>query len=102
MVALLPKVKLTFDDNIPNDFDRLHIDLTVTLTDGRKLQRREARLSGWVGNPLTHEQRMKKFHSCARRVLPTNKAERIVAIVEDLEQQQNIGALMELLRAPKG
>ena len=102
VVALLPKVQLTFDDNIPNDFDRLHIDLTVTLKDGRKLQRREAKLSGWVGNPLTREQRMRKFHSCARRVLPMDKAERIVAIVEDLERQQNVVELMELLRTPKG
>ena len=95
--ALLPKVKLTFDDSIPNDFDKLHIDLTVTLTDGRKLQRREAKLSGWVGNPLTREQRMKKFHFCARRVLALDAAERIVGLVENLEQHANIDELMSLV-----
>ncbi len=98
VVALLPKVALQFDDNIPNDFDLMHIDMTVTLTDGRVLKQRVDKLSGWVGSPLTREQRMKKFHSCARRVLTLDKAERIVALVEDLQQLRDVSELMGLVR----
>ncbi len=98
VVALLPKVQLSFDDNIPNDFDQMHIDMTVTLTDGRVFKQRVDKLSGWVGSPLTREQRMKKFHSCARRVLTLDKAERIVALVENLQQQRDVNELMGLVR----
>jgi aconitate decarboxylase len=98
VVALLPKVELQFDDNIPNDFDQMHIDMTVTLTDGRVLKQRVDKLSGWVGYPLTREQRMKKFHSCASRVLTIDKAERIVALVEYLQQQRDVSELMRLVR----
>ena len=96
--ALLAKVELKFDDSIPNDFDHMHIDMTVTLTDGRVLKQRVDKLSGWVGNPLTREQRMKKFHSCAKRVLATAAAERIVELVENLEQLSSVDKLMQLLK----
>jgi len=98
VVALLPKVTLRFDDNIPNDFDRMHVDMTITLNDGRVLNRRVDKLSGWIGLPLTREQRLKKFHSCARRVLTSETAERIVGCVEALEQQPAIDSLMARLR----
>ena len=41
---------------------------------------------------------MKKFYSCARRVLTLDKAERIVALVENLHQLRDVGELMELVR----
>ena len=97
--ALLPKVSLRFDDNIPNDFDLMHIDMTVTLSDGRVLSRRVDKLSGWIGAPLTHSQRLKKFHSCAKRVLAQDTADRIVTMVENLDQLPHAGELMALLRA---
>jgi len=98
VVALLPKITLTFDDTIPNDFDLMHIDMTVTLTDGRVLQQRVDKLSGWIGSPLTREQRLKKFHSCARRVLTTDSADSVVAMVENIEQKQIVADLMQILR----
>ena len=101
VVALLPKVNLQFDDQIPNDFDRMHIDMTVTLTDGCVLKQRVDKLSGWVGNPLTREQRMKKFHACAKRVLAAEADNRIVSLVENLEQLQHVDELMTLLRAER-
>jgi aconitate decarboxylase len=99
VVALLPKIALHFDDHIPNDFDRMHIDMTVTLDDGRVLKQRVDKLSGWIGSPLTREQRMKKFHACARRVLIKEAADRIVALVENLERLQHLDELMTLVRA---
>ena len=98
VVALLPKITLRFDDSIPSDFDLMHIEMTVTLTDGRVLRQRVDKLSGWVGSPLTREQRMKKFHSCARRVLAKDTADRIVAFVENLQHRPNIDELMTWVR----
>lgn len=97
--ALLPNVTLRFDDSIPNDFDSTYVDTTVTLTDGRELKQHMAQLSGWVGSPLTREQRTRKFHSCAKRVLALDKAERIVELVENLAQLPHIEELMCLARS---
>ena len=55
VVALLPKVTLRFDDSIPSDFDRMHIDsgnapwtrLSSAWTNFR-----------WIGSPLALEQRL--------------------------------------------
>ena len=76
----------------------MHIDMTVTLSDGRVLKQRVDKLSGWIGSPLTREQRLKKFHACARRILAKDAADSIVAIVENIEQNQTITDLMPLLR----
>jgi len=97
--ALLPRVKLTFDDAIPADFDSMHAVVSVWLKDGRRLSKRIEQLSGWIGFPLTREQRLKKFHSCARRVLARNAADRIVELVEDLERLPDIVEIMDIARA---
>jgi aconitate decarboxylase len=96
--ALLPRVKLTVDDAIPNDFDAMHAVVTVVLRSGERHSKRIDKLSGWVGYPLTAEQRMKKFHTCARRVIDASSAERIVALVERLEALNDVTEIMDLVR----
>ena len=96
--ALLPRVKLTVDDAIPADFDRMHAIVHVTLRSGERLSRKVDTLSGWVGHPLTREQRLKKFHSCARRVLETEPAERVVALVDELEELDDVCEIMDIVR----
>jgi aconitate decarboxylase len=96
--ALLPKVKLNMDDSIPNDFDRMHTIVTVFTTSGERFEKRVERLSGWIGSPLTREQRMKKFDSCARRVLDTAAASRVVELVEKLETLESVDEIMTLVR----
>ena len=98
VVALLPKITLRIDDSIPQDFNQMHVITTVGLDDGRQFVKRVDKLTGWVGSPLTREQRLKKFHACARRVLTPETAERVVGCVEALEQQSNVGELMAMLR----
>lgn len=98
IVALLPKIKLTIDDSIPTDFDRMHVIVNVWLNDGRQLSRRIDKLSGWVGFPLTREQRLKKFFSCTRRVLDEKAAQRMLALVEKLETLSDVTELMDIAR----
>jgi aconitate decarboxylase len=97
--ALLPRIKLEVDDAIPADFDRMHTVVTVWLKDGSRWSRKVDKLTGWVGSPLTREQRLRKFHSCAQRVLKKDAADRIVELVEKLEALADVGELMDLARA---
>jgi 2-methylcitrate dehydratase PrpD len=96
--ALLPRVTLRFDDAIPNDFDRMHTVVTIKMKNGTHHSQRVARLSGWIGQPLTREQRLAKFHSCARRVIDRTAAGRIVDLVERLDTLGDIRQIMELVR----
>jgi 2-methylcitrate dehydratase PrpD len=97
VASLLPRVKLAIDDSIPGDFDRMHTIVTVRLKDGRSRSKRVEKLSGWIGQPLTREQRMKKFYSCARRVLDTAAADRVVELVENLDALGDVREVMEIV-----
>ena len=98
VVALLSKLRITPDDGIVLDFDTMHSIVKVWLTDGRQVSKRVDKLSGWVGYPLTREQRIAKFLSCARRVLDAKAAERMIAEVERLETLPNVGEIMDIAR----
>ena len=98
VVALLPKVELRVDDSIPSDFDRTHTVVEVELAGGRKVSKRVDRLTGWMGIPLTREQRLKKFHACTRRVLGEKSASRVLELVEKLETLPDVIELMDLVR----
>lgn len=96
--ALLKCVTLTTDDNIPKDFDRMHAIVKVTMKNGSQYSNKVERLSGWVGSPLTREQRLTKFHSCARRVLNREDATRVVELVEQLDTLATVMEIMVRVR----
>ena len=98
IVALLPRVKVVFDDGIPVDFDRMHAIVDVWLKDGRQFSEKVGQLSGWVGFPLTRDQRLKKFFACTRRVLNKNAANRMLQLVEMLETLPGITEIMDIGR----
>ncbi len=96
--ALLKRIELKIDDAIPNDFDRMHAVVTVTLKNGERVTKKVDKLSGWIGLPLTREQRLRKFHSCARRTLDASSAERVVDLVERLDELPNVAEIMDIVR----
>ncbi len=98
VAALLPKVTLTVDDAIPSDFDQMHTIVNVWLKDGRQLSKRVDKLSGWIGSPLTREQRLRKFFGCTRRVLDDAKAQRMLALVEQLDTLTGVSEIMDIAR----
>ena len=102
VVALLPKVELRIDDAIPADFDRMHAIVEVELADGRRFSRRIDKLSGWIGLPLTREQRLKKFFSCSRRVLAQAQAEQVLEALERLDSLSDIVQVTDILRCEPG
>lgn len=97
-VALLGKTTLHFDDSIPKDFDRMHCIVVVTMNDGRTLEKKVEKLTGWVGYPLTPEQRMKKFNTCARRVLKDDATARVVDLVNSLHELGDVRGIMDIVR----
>jgi len=98
IVALLPKIELRIDDAIPADFDQMHVIVDVVTRDGRKLSKRVDKLTGWIGSPLTRDQRLKKFYSCSRRVLDDAAANRVLEAVEKLESLSDVTDIMNILR----
>jgi len=98
---LLKRTQIEFDDTIPNDFDRMHVIVTVTLKNGERHSKRVDKLSGWIGQPLTREQRLKKFYSCARRVLDAQAADRVVELVDRLGELEHVTEIMDIVRAEK-
>ena len=97
-VDLLSRTTLQFDDTIPRDFDRMHCVVSVTMNDGRTLEKRIEKLTGWVGNPLSLEQRMRKFNACAQRVLSADNAERVVSLVNRLDTLDDVRTIMDIVR----
>jgi aconitate decarboxylase len=102
LAALLPKVKLHVDDTIAADFDQMHVVVNVWLSDGRKLSKRIDKLAGWIGSPLTREQRLKKFFSCARRVIEESAAHRVLELVERLDTLPDVMEIMDIVRCDGG
>jgi 2-methylcitrate dehydratase PrpD len=98
VAALLPRIHLHLDESIPADFDRMYTVVTVGLKDGRQLSQRIDKLTGWIGSPLTREQRLRKFYSCAQRVLERTAADRVVELVERLEREPHVHAVMDIMR----
>ena len=99
--SLLHHVTLRIDDGIPNDFDRMHVIVNVMLKNGDRHTRRVDRLSGWIGSPLSRDQRLKKFYSCARRVIAPDAADRVVELVERLEKLEDVREVMDIVRMGK-
>ena len=100
MVDLLPRVSLIIDSNIPRDFARMHIELRIILQDGRILHRRQQELSGFIGHPLSREQRLGKVFDCAEGVIPRDSVEQLIELIERLETLDKIGSVMDLVRTP--
>jgi 2-methylcitrate dehydratase PrpD len=99
--ALLPQVTLTVDDTIPSDFDQMHTIVNVWLKDGQKLSKRVDKLSGWIGSPLTRDQRLKKFFGCTRRTLAESQAKRMLTLVEELDTLADVTELMSIARCDR-
>jgi 2-methylcitrate dehydratase PrpD len=97
--ALMPRVRMvvhpeqTTRECLPTRFS----EVTITLRDGRRLQRRVHQAKGQPRNPLTDAELTVKFRDCAARVLPADRAESLLAAVHQLETLADVNALTRLL-----
>ena len=82
---LLGKTTVDMRPDIPDNFEDMWVAVRVETTDGQTYVSRCNRPRGIWGNPLTREERLAKVRSCAGRVLSSAHTERLIEIVEDLE-----------------
>jgi len=98
MAALLPKVKFHADPDITTDQQKMHVIVDVWLKDGRQVTKRVDKLSGYPGSPLTREQMLRKYFSCARDTLNDSSANRVLELVERLDALPDVVEMMDILR----
>lgn len=98
--AMLAKVRLLKNPNIPRDPLRIWVNATVRLHDGRELTQHCRSYRGSIANPMTRDERLAKFRDCARRVIPESGVERLRERLESLDKLTDVRALMALLARP--
>ena len=98
MRASLDKVQVNVHPEWPNDqASRRKTPVTVTMNDGRTFNRMVEKVRGSPGNPMTREELVGKYRSCASRVLRKDSLEKSVEILEALEKEPKVTDLVKTL-----
>lgn len=96
--ALARKVELVPDEN-PDENALVPQTIRVELADGRSWEVRLDSVIGSPETPLTREENLDKFRRCwtygARRLREANR-DRLIALVDQLEQVKDVGELVRL------
>ena len=92
MEEILPKILVQ-----PDGPESGPVKATAKLKDGRTVSEECQQFTGSKGNPMNREQRMAKVWDCIGRVLAVPDGERMLELVEDLENVPDISALMAIL-----
>lgn len=82
----------------PNAFSPVNV--TVVLKDGRHLERTVDTVYGNPAKPMTRDAHLDKFRrnlAHARGGLPADNAEKLIALVDDLEAVDDVRALIDLI-----
>ncbi|XP_012409612.2 cis-aconitate decarboxylase [Trichechus manatus latirostris] len=97
---LLRKVELEHPpDNLPS-FNTLYCEVSVTLKDGATFTERSNTFYGHWRKPLSQEDLQEKFRANASGMLPCDKVEGLIRIVEKLEDIEDCSVLTTLLKRP--
>ncbi|XP_029021944.2 immunoresponsive gene 1, like [Betta splendens] len=96
--ALLSRVRVEHPGDNPANFDRMYAEVRVTTAAGDVLTGRCDTFYGHWRNPLTDESLRKKFRSNAGAVLPPEKVERLIGVVEELETLGDCTALLSQIQ----
>jgi 2-methylcitrate dehydratase PrpD len=97
--AFMPRVRMfvhpeqTTRECLPTRFS----EVTITLSNGTKLQKRVSLAKGQPRNPLTPAELEVKFRDCAARVLPPARIDDVLATVRTLETVPDVAALGRML-----
>jgi 2-methylcitrate dehydratase PrpD len=102
--SLMPKIHMfvhpeqTTRDSLAKKFS----EVTITLKDGRRLERRVDQAKGQPQNPLTEAELETKFRDCAARVLPLDRIEPVLTAVRALETVADVSVVSRLLNPARG
>ncbi|KAK9517925.1 hypothetical protein VZT92_023257 [Zoarces viviparus] len=95
--ALLSRVHVEHPQDNPANFNSMYGEIQVTLVGGDILKGRCDTFYGHWRNPLTNESLRKKFRNNAGAVLPPEKVERLIGVVEELDRFGDCKALLSQL-----
>lgn len=73
------------------------VKVSAQLKDGRTVTGECRGFKGSARNPMSREERMFKVWDCVGRALPQQDAEKMIAMLEDLENVPNIATLMHIV-----
>jgi 2-methylcitrate dehydratase PrpD len=96
--ALAGKVSVAIDPEFADVLDESPARVTVTLGDGRTIERTRYYASGTPQAPLSKEQIEEKFFSCAQRALDKEAATTLFAFLNRLDQQRSLAPLWGLIQ----
>jgi 2-methylcitrate dehydratase PrpD len=95
---LTARIRVEAHPEVKADTKDLLSELTVTLTDGRRLSRRAATPRGDASQPLAPEEIRDKYDRCAGLVLEPAEVRRSFELVASLERLPDVGRLVDALR----
>lgn len=98
LLALLSRVRLEHPHDNPANFNLMYGEVQVTLSGGDILKGRCDTFYGHWRNPLTNESLRKKFRYNAGTVLPSERVEQLIEVVEDLDRHENCRVLLSQLQ----
>lgn len=98
LLALLSLVRVEHPQDNPANFNRMYGEVLVTTCRGDVLTGRCNTFYGHWRNPLTDESLRKKFRSNAGTVLPREKVEGLINVVDELETLEDCRALLSQLQ----
>ncbi|XP_034545198.1 immunoresponsive gene 1, like isoform X2 [Notolabrus celidotus] len=96
--ALLSCVRVEHPQDNPANFNLMYGEVQVTLVSGDILKGRCDTFYGHWRNPLTNESLKKKFRNNAGTVLPSEKVEGLIDVVEELDRLEDCRALLSQLQ----
>lgn len=95
------RIAVTVDGN-PDPNALSPVTVAVVLKDGRRLERTVGTVYGNPAKPMTREAHLEKFcrnFAHARGGLPAENADRLIALIDDLEAVDDARALLDLMVA---
>lgn len=96
--ALLSRVRLEHPNDNPANFNHMYGEVQLTLVGGDTVKGRCNTFYGHWRNPLSNNSLRKKFRSNAEVVLPSEKVEQLIEVVEDLDQLRDCRNLLSQLQ----
>ncbi len=96
MREALGKVQVNVHPEWPNDVaSRRNTPVTITMNDGSSFSRAVEKVRGSPGNPMTRDELVGKYRSCASRVLRDGPVERSIEMLEALEKVDSVADLID-------
>ncbi len=92
MEEMLPRV------GVAPSQEQMSVNAVAALKDGRTVSEVCRDFRGSIANPMSREERMAKARDCARRVLGEQDTERLIGLLERLEELDDISELLALIR----